>query len=187
MLAAKEEDPGLPIGADGKWTGSEKILTVADSADPSKTTAEVFQGQLEAMGFKLNFRTVPRDTMYTKFCSEPDSKTAICPSVGWFKDFSDPQSMLDATFNGKNILAHGNVNWPQLDVPAINNGMKEASAIPVGTERSTAYAKVNHMIAEQAAALPYIWDKSATVAAKNVQLVQNGYWAGTDVSYTSLK
>jgi peptide/nickel transport system substrate-binding protein len=187
MLAAKQDDPSLPIDANGKWTGGEKILTVADSADPSKTTAEVFQGQMEQMGFKLNFRVVPRDTMYTKFCSEPASKVAICPSVGWFKDFADPQSMLDATFNGKNILEHGNVNWPQLDVPAINNAMKEASAVPVGTERNDAWAKINHMIAEQAPGVPYIWDKSATVATTDVQLVQNGYWSGTDVSYTSLK
>jgi peptide/nickel transport system substrate-binding protein len=187
MLAAKQDDPSLPIDANGKWTGTDKILTVADSADPSKTTAEVFQGQLEQLGFKLNFRVVPRDTMYTKFCQEPEAKVAICPSVGWFKDFSDPQSMLDATFNGNNILAHGNVNWPQLDVPAINNAMKEASTVPVGTERNDAWAKVNHMITEQAPGVPYIWDKSATVAATDVQLVQNGYWSGTDPSYTSLK
>jgi peptide/nickel transport system substrate-binding protein len=187
MLAAKQDDPSLPIDANGKWTGTDKILTVADSADPSKTTAEVFQGQLEQLGFKLNFRVVPRDTMYTKFCSEPESKVAICPSVGWFKDFSDPQSMLDATFNGNNILAHGNVNWPQLDVPAINNAMKEAAPIPVGTKRNDAWAKIAHMIAEQAPGVPYIWDKSATVAAKDVELVQNGYWSGTDPSYTSLK
>ena len=49
--------------------------------------------------------------MYTKFCQVPKSKVIVCPNVGWFKDFSDPQSMLDATFNGNNILAAGNVNY----------------------------------------------------------------------------
>jgi peptide/nickel transport system substrate-binding protein len=53
---------------------------------------------MEQLGFKLNFRLVPADT-FTKFCGVPAQKVAICPNVGWFRDFADPQSMLDATFN----------------------------------------------------------------------------------------
>jgi peptide/nickel transport system substrate-binding protein len=111
----------------------------------------------------------------------------ICPNVGWFKDFSDPQSLLDATFNGDNILEQGNVNWPQLNVPAINQAMKAAAVIPVGPKRSEAWAKINRMIAEQAPAIPWIWDKSAFVSSKDVALVANGYFAGQDLNYTSIK
>jgi peptide/nickel transport system substrate-binding protein len=187
MLAAKQEDPSLPIDANGKWTGSEKLLTIATNADPGKKTAEVFQGQMEQLGFKLNFRIVPQDTLYTKFLGVPKQKVALGPNVGWFKDFSDPQSLLDATFNGNNILQQGNVNWSQLDVPAINDAMKAAALTPVGPERNKAWAKVNHMIAEQAPAIPWIWDKSAFVASKDVNLVGNGYFAGQDLNYTSIK
>ena len=112
MLAAKQQDPSLPIDANGKWTGGNKILTIATNADPGKKTAEVFQGQIENLGFKLNFRIVPQDTLYTKFCGVRKEEVPICPNVGWFKDFADPQSMLDPTFNGNNILEQGNVNWP---------------------------------------------------------------------------
>jgi peptide/nickel transport system substrate-binding protein len=187
MLAAKKEDPSLPIDANGKWTGGEKVLTIATNADPGKKTAEVFQGQMEELGFKLNFRIVPQDTLYTKFCSVPKQKVPICPNVGWFKDFSDPQSMLDATFNGKNILQQGNVNWPQLDVPAINDAMKAASTVPVGPERNQAWAKIGHMIAEQAPAIPWIWDKTASVGSKDVNQVVNGYYTTHDLSFTSIK
>jgi peptide/nickel transport system substrate-binding protein len=187
MLLAKKDDPSLPIDANGKWTGSEKVLTVATNADPGKKTAEVFQGQIESMGFKLNFRIVPQDSLYTKFCSEPDAKVAICPNVGWFKDFVDPQSMLDATFNGKNILKHGNVNWPQLNDPAINDAMKQASTIPVGAERNKAWGKVDNMIAAQAPGIPWIWDKSATLGSKDVNLVVNGYSTAMDLNFSSLK
>jgi peptide/nickel transport system substrate-binding protein len=182
-LAAKD---GLPI-KNGKWTGGEKILTIATNADPGKKTAEVFQGQMQALGFKLNFRIVPQDTLYTKFCGVPKQNVAICPNVGWFKDFSDPQSMLDATFNGKNILQQGNVNWPQLNVPAINDAMKAASTVPVGPERNKAWAKINHMIAEQAPAIPWIWDKTASVGSKNLNQVVNGYYTTHDLSFTSIK
>jgi peptide/nickel transport system substrate-binding protein len=187
MLAAKEQDPSLPIDANGKWSGGEKILTIATNADPGKKTAEVFQGQMEQLGFKLNFRIVPQDTLYTKFCGVPKQNVAICPNVGWFKDFSDPQAMLDATFNGDNILQQGNVNWPELDVPAINDAMKAASTTPVGPDRNKAWAKINRMIAEQAPALPYIWDKSASVGSKDVVQVINTYNTTHDLSYTSLK
>jgi peptide/nickel transport system substrate-binding protein len=187
MLAAKQQDASLPIDANGKWTGGGKILTIATNADPGKKTAEVFQGQMEQLGFKLNFRIVPQDTLYTKFCGVPSQKVAICPNVGWFKDFADPQSMLDATFNGKNILAQGNVNWPQLDDPAINDAMKAASVLPVGAERNKAWAKIGHMIAEQAPAIPWIWDKTASVGSKDVNQVVNGYYTAHDLSFSSLK
>ena len=187
MLAAKQQDASLPIDANGKWTGGEKILTIATNADPGKKTAEVFQGQMEQLGFKLNFRIVPQDTLYTKFCGVPSQKVAICPNVGWFKDFADPQSMLDATFNGKNILAQGNVNWPQLDDPAINDAMKAAAVLPVGAERNKAWAKIGHMIAEQAPAIPWIWDKTASVGSKDVNQVVNGYYTAHDLSFSSLK
>jgi peptide/nickel transport system substrate-binding protein len=187
MLAAKQQDPSLPIDANGKWTGSTKYLTIASNADPGKKTAEVFQGQMEQLGFKLNFRIVPQDTLYTKFLGVPKQKVALGPNVGWFKDFADPQSMLDATFNGKNILQQGNVNWPQLNVPAINNAMKAASTVPVGADRNKAWAKIDHMIAEQAPGIPWIWDKTALVQSKDVNGVANGYYTTHDLSYTSIK
>ena len=187
MLAAKQQDPSLPIDANGKWTGSTKYLTIASNADPGKKTAEVFQGQMEQLGFKLNFRIVPQDTLYTKFLGVPKQKVALGPNVGWFKDFADPQSMLDATFNGNNILQQGNVNWPQLNVASINNAMKSASTIPVGTARNVAWAKINHMIAEQAPAIPWIWDKTALVNSSDVIAVANGYYTTHDLAYTSIK
>jgi peptide/nickel transport system substrate-binding protein len=177
---------GLPI-TDGKWTGTDKFLTVASNADPAKKTAEAFQSQIEALGFKLNMRQVPQDTLYTKFCGVPSAKVAVCPNVGWFKDFSDPQSMLDATFNGKNILPQGNVNWPQLDVAAINDAMAAAANIPAGSERNTAWAAINKQIAEQAAAIPWIWDKTVMVESKDVNGIMNGYFTAYDLSFSSLK
>jgi peptide/nickel transport system substrate-binding protein len=182
-LAAKE---GVPV-KNGKYAGTQKLLTIATNADPGKKTAEVAQGQLQNLGFQLNFRIVPQDTLYTKFCGVPKANVAICPNVGWFKDFSDPQSMLDATFNGNNILQQGNVNWPQLNDKAINDAMTKASTVPVGKARNEAWAKINHMIAEQAPAVPWIWDKTASVASKDVSQVVNGYYTAHDLSFTSMK
>jgi peptide/nickel transport system substrate-binding protein len=187
MLAAKQRDPSLPIDANGKWTGSEKFLTIAANADPAEKTAQAFQNQIEQLGFQLKLRIVSQDTLFTKFCGLPRANVALCPNVGWFKDFSDPQAMLDATFNGDNILQQGNVNWPELNVSAINRAMKQAAPVPVGAARNKAWARINHMIAEQAPAIPFTWDKTAIVQSKDVVGVANGYYTTHDLTFTSLR
>lgn len=184
MDAAAAE--GLPV-KDGKWTGGDQVLVIATNADPGKKTAEVFQGQIEKLGFKLNFKIVPQETLYTKFCGIPSAKVAVCPNVGWFKDFSDPQAMLDPTFNGKSILQAGNVNWPQLNVPAVNDQLDKAALEAVGKGRNDAFAKANHLIAEQAPAIPWLWDKTAIINSKDVLAVSNGMSTTHDLSFTSLK
>jgi peptide/nickel transport system substrate-binding protein len=187
MLAAKAEDPILPIDDNVKWTGSDGILTIAVNTDPGKKTAEVFQNQMEQLGFKLNLRTMPYATLSTKFCAVPKANVPLCPTSGFFKDFSDPQSMLDAPFNGHNILQENNINSAELDVPAINAAMKAAAIVPAGPERNKAWAKINHMIAEQAPAIPFIWDKAALVQSKDVVGVASGYYTTHDLTFTSLK
>ena len=85
----------------------------------------------------MNLNAVIRSTMYSKFCGVPKAKVAVCPSVGWLKDFADAQTVLDPTFNGKNILPSNNSNWPQLNDPKINAAMDQAETIldPVGACR----------------------------------------------------
>jgi peptide/nickel transport system substrate-binding protein len=187
MLAAKKEEPSLPIGADGMWTDSKPLLMVASNADPGKKTAEVAQAQFEKLGFKIKFRAVPQDTLYTKFCNVPSQKIPICPNVGWAKDFNDPQAMLDAVFNGKNILQANNSNWTQLDVPALNEAMDKAALIPAGPERNKAWGEIDKMITAQAPGIPFLWDKLPTVEASNVRGVVNEYATSWDLSFTSLK
>jgi peptide/nickel transport system substrate-binding protein len=171
----------------GKYTGGTKFLTIATNADPGVKTAQVAQAQFAKLGFKLNFREVPQDTLYTKFCGVPKQKVAICPNVGWFKDYTDPESMLKATFDGHSILQQGNVNWSQLNDTAINDAMDKAALLPVGSARNQAWAKINHMIAADAPGIPYIWDKTTVAASKNLNQVTNGYYTTQDLNFTSVK
>jgi peptide/nickel transport system substrate-binding protein len=177
-LAAKD---GVKPGDGGD------LLTIATNADPGNQTAQVAQGQFQKMGFKLNYRKVPQDTLYTKFCGVPKSNYVICPNVGWFKDFTDPQSMLEPTFKGAAIKPQGNVNWSLLNDKQIDDAMTKATTVPAGPERNKAWAAVNKMIVEQAVAIPYVWDDNVNLWSKNVQSVMNAYYAGPDLNYTFLK
>ena len=87
----------------GKYDGTDELLMVGANVDPGKAQAEVAKAQLEKLGFKVRLRTVPQDAVYTEWCQQPAKKVAVCGSGGWFKDFNDPQSMLEPTFKGSNI------------------------------------------------------------------------------------
>ena len=167
-------------------TGGE-LLTIATNADPGNQTAQVAQAQLNKMGFKLNYRKVPQDTLYTKFCGVPKSNYVICPNVGWFKDFTDPQSLLEPTFKGDAIKPQGNVNWSLLDNKEINDAMTKASLVEAGPDRNQAWADINKMIVEQAVAVPYSWDDNITLWSKDVNGAMNAYFSGPDFSFSTLK
>ena len=171
----------------GRYEGDDEVLIVADSADPDGPIAERTEQQLREMGFQTNLRLVNRNTMFTRFCNVPDSDVNVCPSVGWLKDFADPQTMLDATFNGEAINDTSNSNWPELDVPEINRAMAEAELLTDPQERSEAWAEINQQIVAQAPAIPYVWDLESAAASRNVRGVQNPFSTIWDLSYTSLR
>jgi len=177
--AAKKEGVTPSSGGD--------LLTIATNADPGNQTAQVAQGQFNKMGFKLNYRKVPQDTLYTKFCGVPKSNYVICPNVGWFKDFVDPQSMLEPTFKGAAIKPQGNVNWSLLDNKSIDEAMNKAALVPAGPDRNKAFADINKQIVEQAVGIPYVWDDNVNLWSKDVQGVMNGYFAGPDFNYSFIK
>jgi peptide/nickel transport system substrate-binding protein len=187
MLAAKKQDPSLPIDAAGAWTGREPLLMVAANADPAKQTGEVAQAQFEKLGFKVKFRTAPLELVYTKFCGTPDMKVAICPNGAFTRDFYDGQALLDPVLNGKNILPANNANWSQLNDPAVNAAIAKATALPAGSARDRAWGEVDRMATAQAPGIPFLWDTYPIVEAANVRGVVNQYTTGWDLTFTSLR
>jgi peptide/nickel transport system substrate-binding protein len=112
---------------------------------------------------------------------------AICPNVGWFKDFADPQTSLDATFNGKNILPTGNSNWTQLDDSAINKAMDAGAEVAAPAERAKAWAEIDKMITAQAPAIHYTWDKEPQIRSANVVGVPDKFTTQWSLTFSSLK
>jgi peptide/nickel transport system substrate-binding protein len=170
----------------GKYEGTEKILMIGSNTGVAANTAEVAKEQLEKMGFNIQMRLVQTNTMYTRYCNTPDAKVAICPNVGWIADFADGQTMLSTTFNGKNILQQGNSNWPQLDVPEINDAMDKAELLPK-EERPAAWAEIDKMVTAQAGVVPWIWDKTPLIQSANVNGVASESNAQWELAWTSLK
>ena len=173
--------------ASGKYEGNEKLLMVGTSEGVAQKAAEVAKENFSRMGFNVQLRLVTQDAMYTKFCNVPKANVAICPNVGWLKDFSDAQTYLDPTFNGENILPQNNSNWSQLDDKALNAQMNKAKLLTDPAERARAWAEIDKKVTSLAPAVDWIWDKTPLIASPNVNGVaseDNGQW---DLAFTSLK
>ena len=87
----------------GMYDGPQ-LTGVSDNATQQKNVTQVAVEQIKQLGFDVKMRYVVRDSMYTKFCQVPCNQPDVCPSVGWLKDFADPETLLNPVFNGKNIL-----------------------------------------------------------------------------------
>jgi peptide/nickel transport system substrate-binding protein len=172
----------------GKYTGHETTTIVASTGDPFEQQAELIQQTLKSLGFPVKLTLVETSTMYAKYCNVPKEEITVCPSVGWIADFADPQTVLNITFNGTTIVSTGNVNWGQTNVPKINKAMAEAENVIGEEARAKAWAKIDTELVEDAAAIPFDWDKQPNIEGSGVNGVGDIWNVGEwDYSYTSLK
>jgi peptide/nickel transport system substrate-binding protein len=95
--------------------------------------------------------------------------------------------MINPTFNGKNIVPTGNVNYPQLNDPKINQDMAAAQELTDQAARNKAWAKIDDEITAKAATVMWIWDNQVNIESKNVAGVVSKFNSSWDVTYTSLK
>lgn len=196
FLAAPAGDPevarrymvaaGYP---DGRYDGDETIEVVGMAGDPADKNAQIFDEALRALGFRTRLRLVPPSVMYGRFCAAPRARVHACPNLGWIRDFADPQTVLDAAFNGAAISLEGNnSNWSQLDDPAINRAMARAALLVDEQERARAWAKIDRMITATAAAIPYLWDTQPVVSSADVRCVHQLWNQGhCDLAHSSVE
>jgi peptide/nickel transport system substrate-binding protein len=171
----------------GRYEGDQELLMVGTSEGVAQKAAEIAKENFERLGFKVRLQLTTQDAMYTKFCNIPSANVAICPNVSWGKDFGDPQTVLDPTFNGDNIIPQFNSNWPELDVPEINAAMDEAGLLTDPEGRAQAWARIDRMITEQAPVVSWLWDRLPLLRSADVNGVASEFNSQWDLAWTSLK
>ena len=172
----------------GTYTGSQVIRVVDSNNGNNPLEGAVVRDALTALGFKVNLSLVDESVVYSKYCGVPAAEIDVCPSVGWGRDFADPQTILYDPFYGPAIVPTNNSNFGQVNDPAINAAMARATRVVGVGARAAAWGKVDRMLVEQAVAIPWIFDSQPHIESANVRginaLWNNGMW---DYSYTSLK
>ncbi|HEY1833027.1 MAG TPA: ABC transporter substrate-binding protein [Solirubrobacteraceae bacterium] len=172
----------------GKYTGGGTVTIVGSKGNPAEQDAEILNSTLRELGFQTKFTLVEASTMYAKYCNVPKEEINVCPSVGWIADFADGQAVLNITFNGKFINETGNVNWSQTNDPAINKAATEAESLTGKEARAAAWAKIDEKVVEDAAAIPFDYDKQPSIEGSEVEGVGDLWDVGEwDYSWTSLK
>jgi peptide/nickel transport system substrate-binding protein len=166
-LATAEKYMKLAGYPSGKYTGPP-LLAIADNSPPASDTAQAFEQEVSQIGIRLTFREVPHSTMLSKYCEVPKAKVAICPSLGWGKDFFDSQSFISPMFYGPNIVPTGNPNFAQVNNPTINAQINTAISVLNPTARASAFAKLDDEITDQAYYVPWLWDTEVIMHSSNV-------------------
>ncbi len=188
----------------GKYTGSYVLKVVGSTGDPADKDAAIVNQTLQGLGFKTNFTLVDQSVMYSKYCGVPKQQIDVCPNVGWIRDWYDPQTLLDPTFAGYNIVSTNNSNWGMVgwqDWPKSNGGtytsgpltpidqaMKAAETSVGDANRANAWAKVDQMLVNDAVAVPWAFDKQPNIMAKDVNGINDLWNEGSwDYSWMWLK
>ncbi|HSZ70784.1 MAG TPA: ABC transporter substrate-binding protein [Solirubrobacteraceae bacterium] len=174
--------------ASGKYTGSATLQVVGSTGEPEEGASQIVNQTLQNLGFKTRLSLVDRSTMQAKYCGVTAQQIDVCPNVGWVRDFADPQTVLLPTFYGPAIEASGNSNWSQINDPQINAAMERAELVVGEPAHAQAWAKVDEMLVQDAAAAPEVYASLANIEGRGVdgvnQLWNGGAW---DYDFTSLK
>jgi peptide/nickel transport system substrate-binding protein len=172
----------------GRYTGGATVQVVGLTGAPDDADAQIVDQTLRDLGFKTQLKLVDASVMYARFCALPKARVQVCPGVSWARDFADPQTVLDAAFNGTMIAPENNSNWPQLNDPKINAAMAAAEHVQGTQQRAQAWAKIDGMVTASAAAIPWLWDRQPLVTSRDVSCVRQLWDQGDcDFAYTSLK
>jgi peptide/nickel transport system substrate-binding protein len=172
----------------GRYTGSATIRIVGAGSFDWPPVTQIVNRAFRSLGFRTHVIEVDFGLMYSNFCGVPRREIDACPSVGWVKDFADPQSLLYIPFYGPTITATNNSNWGQVNDPRINSAMAKAAVVSGLAARAEAWARVDRMLVDRAVAVPETFDISQTIESRNVAGVNAVWDAGVwDLDFTSLR
>jgi peptide/nickel transport system substrate-binding protein len=171
----------------GRYTGKATIQIVGDDTGTAPGEIEIVNRAFTSLGFRTRVREADQSVMYG-YCGVPKAEIDACPSVGWVRDFADPESVLYPPFYGAAITATNNANWGQVDDPKINVAMSRAALVVGTAARVQAWAGVDRLLVGQAVAVPETFDNVASIESRDVAGVtaiwNSGIW---DLDYTSLR
>ncbi len=172
--------------ASGKYAGKQ-ILMVGPVDGNGRQISEIAKANLEALGFDVRLRLLSQEVVQTRYCGVPSAQVAVCPNVGWTRDFADGQTFLDPTFNGDHIAPAGNANVSQLDDSKINAAIDAAKTLTDPARRAAAWAAVDREITAAAPAVPLVWDRVSMAHSADVSAVANESLGVWDLAFTSIR
>lgn len=170
----------------GRFQGRPIVVAGPDDSPALEAGTRFEARQLERLGFDVRLRLAPFGRIARTICGDPRKRVDACANLGWFRDFPDPQTVLDPLFNGANITPRGNSNVSQLDVPALNRAMRRAALVVGADARGRAWGAIDRRVTRRAAMIPIAWPTVTLMASPDVRGVANPAVPGWDLAYTGV-
>jgi len=160
------------------------VLTITDSADPYPAQNAILVDSAKKIGIELDVRSGDRYTFMYEKCLDPASHWALCPSVGWFKDYPDAVTFGPPLFGSAAIGPGGCCNYSLVgmssgdlkkfgytvtQVPNIDDQLATCGSTPVGEERITCWADIDKTIMEDVVpVIPWLFDKDVDLVGDRI-------------------
>jgi len=182
---AKEEMAQSKYDSDGDGTCDapecKGVLMVTDQEDPYPDQNAIIDANAKSIGIEFDIRSGDRYTLMYDTCDDPGAHAALCPSLGWFKDYADAITFALPLFHSSGV---GSTNYtlvgatPELlqkegydvtEVPNLDEKINECAAEPVGESRIQCWADWDVQVMEETAAvIPWLFDNDVDVIGPRI-------------------
>jgi peptide/nickel transport system substrate-binding protein len=166
--------PAPPTGDQGKARallqeagalGTRLKIDIANTPQNAKSGA-AFKEALDKAGFKATINPINPDVFYSTIGKTSTQNELTL--VGWGPDWTNGSSVITPLFNGKLIAPEGNNNYAQLNDPAINQGIADATQETDLTKQATLWGELDQKVLEAAAVVPLIYDRNTQLEGSRV-------------------
>jgi peptide/nickel transport system substrate-binding protein len=88
---------------------------------------------------------------------------------GWIADWNNGSAVLPPLFDGRQIVAEGNINFSQLNDPEVNQMIDDAISETNFTRQNALWGELDNKIQELGAAIPIIYTSATRMAGTKVR------------------
>ncbi len=179
-LANPEGDPAKAMELMAAQSAAGKpcptVIKVAFPDTPLRrrlmgTVVEAYQ----LAGIQVQLAPLPSATYYNSGIGDPTNDYTLMLG-GWVPDWANGSAILPPLFAGSSIpvldpvtkRASGNVNWPLLDDPKINELINTALGETNPERQYTLWGDLDQKIQEQAVDIPLLYEKALRLTGSNV-------------------
>ena len=131
------------------------VTVWSHNTDPVPKAAQYLASVLNEIGFKASVKTLDESVYFDTIANEK-TDPQICFN-DWNQDYPDAQDYIDNLLNGANIVDVGNNDVSNTNIPALNAKIDAAREMPLGPERSKAWADLDYtFMKDDAAIAPFV-------------------------------
>jgi peptide/nickel transport system substrate-binding protein len=143
-----------------------KLTVYGNNDDPTDKVTEAIADQLNKMGFDAEVKILDGGVYFQTIGSAKER--AQIGFANWFQDFPHPKNFFFLV-DGASIQPTLNQNFGNVDVPEINEGIKELNLEPeITDEVSQRWGELNRELVEGAHVVPYGHRKLATFLSERM-------------------